>query len=40
MSRRPAASVTAAGTATPGRPKQGLTLLEGRSPYPVSGAPA
>ncbi|MDB6000039.1 MAG: hypothetical protein JWP52_1738 [Rhizobacter sp.] len=23
--------------AAPGRPKQGLTLLEGRSPYSVSG---
>ena len=25
--------------AAPGRPKQGLTLAEGRSPYPVSGVP-
>jgi hypothetical protein len=24
-------------TAAPGRPKQGPTLLEGRSPYPASG---
>ena len=40
MSRRPAASVTAAGTAAPGCAKQGITLLEDRSPYPVSGAPA
>jgi hypothetical protein len=25
------------GAAAPGRPKQGPTLPEGRSPYPVSG---
>ena len=30
-------STRSEGAAAPGRPKQGPTLLEGRSTYPVSG---